>query len=1130
MSRDDVPSDTSKFWANIADGQAPDRPNLDAPTRKVSSAPIEEPETQPEPKAATPTQQPQAGDRVANRYVIVRRLGSGGMGDVYLAEDEVQGRQVALKLLRRHVASNLVIVNRFRREARITAQLSSPHAVKVYDFGQTDDGSLYLTMEYLEGETLSELLNREDHLSPAITIQFVLQLLNVLAEAHAHGIIHRDIKPANVYLAKRPGTETSVVKLLDFGIAKLRAVDATELTSSGDVWGTPRYMSPEQARGKTIDQRSDLYSLGVLMYRALAGVFPHDATNPAELAFALLNDVTVSPDKRRPDLGIPPELGKVVLRALAKDADMRYPSAQAMAADLRALEHEPQNKEQAPRESLRWFVRAVALIPLLIIFICALEVPLILRSPFPGFAVESGLLVSAITAETGPGDTPDIQPYDIVREMNGEPVRSGPELRARLASLDVGTSVEYTLERDERLFRVLVPVSRISPFVLLKQYGSGLVSGLLFCLVGAVVAWRRPFSRDTHALLAFAGSMGTLLATNLDLDLGYLFPFVWRLAMSLVGVTMAHLGLTYPARWLPLHKKSWGMIALYLPALLLFGVWQSRVDDPHVGLLCMRFAALGFVVGGVVLLGRLFYARFRGATLAVRQSARALLWGVGVSMIPSVGLTLPLVVDSTFAKGFSWLPITALGVFPSVIAYQIVRGEAFDVDLATSVVLRAICKQLLFLVVFALPALAIAYLCGVFETGLIPQIFVGAMGGLVAITSAAEAIDRIVQRIFDHRIDTASAAALDQFAAATQKVESKIDVIDILCDTLQRHFSPNTLHLFERSQGDQYWDILADSQVQVKTRLPKSMEAAWPSSLEIPQSGDSVAKIRQNLTRQGHWDAPAYLVFPFVGSFDATETNTPLDSVLVVGTRADGRPYSSFHATLTAGLIRLAVLRIQAIDERARRKKQLLEDRCLGPERKSLPAADSDSLLDAPARGLAATLLVRLSGLDQASERLSPRQFKKMLDELYEAAAVTAITRGGTLHSIRGDEILFGFGALGLERGSAELEATATALEQVKRLQVIIHKYKAPNVHVRCGLSRGIVTVGVFGAPFRQDCLLIGAAIAEATGLVDRALDDEVVVDEDIARLIDISKAPYSIQKRASSFGMTRVVQRVGGS
>lgn len=1120
---------SSGIEANGSDERVTKRLDLDAPTKLiVPPAPkVEEQPTLPEPAPNAPARQPQAGDRLANRYVIVRRLGSGGMGDVYLARDELGDRQVALKLLRRHVASNLVIVNRFRREARITAQLSSPNAVKVYDFGQTDDGSLYLTMEYLEGETLGEMLSREEHLAPTRVIEIVLELLSVLGEAHGYGIIHRDIKPANIYLAKGPAADSPIVKLLDFGIAKLRATDATELTSSGDVWGTPRYMSPEQARGKVIDPRSDLYSLGVLMYRALTGVFPHDATNAAELAFALLNDVTVPPDKRRPELGIPPELGKVVMRALAKDAELRYPSATAMAADLRAVAVPQEGRQEKPQDRVRWFVRSMAFIPIILTFLSMLEVPLVLRSPFPGFAVESGLLVSAIMDSTWPAAAADVQPYDILREVNGVPVRSGDELRARLSSFEVGTPVEYTLERDERSYRVRIPLSRMTPFVLFKQYGSGLLSGLFFCLVGAVVAWRRPFSRDTHALLVFTGAMGTLLSSNLDLDQGYLFPFVWRLAMSTVGAAMAHLGLTYPVRWLPLHKKPGRLIALYAPALALFGVWQSSVREPKIAFLGMRVAAFYFVVGGIVLLGRLFHARFRGATLAVRQSARALLWGVGVSIGPSIGLTVPLMLSSTWFSSLTWFSMSMLAIFPSVVAHQIVRGEIFDVDLAISAVARAICKQLLFFVAFTLPALGIAAVCRLLETGLGPQLILGISAGLVVVTIAAEWLDRVLQRIFDRNSDAASAAALDQFAAATQNAESKIDVIDILCDTLQQNFSPNTLHIFERGPSDQYWDILADSQVQIKTRLPKSLTEIAPSAMEIPKSGDSIVKIRESLTLLGHWDAHAYLVLPFVGAQTQAESTAALDSVLVVGTRADGRPYSSFHVTLTAGLIRIAVLRIQAIEDRVLQKKQILEDRCLGPERKSRTTADSDMLLDAPARGLAATLVVRLSGLDLASECLSPRQFKKLMDELYDTAAMISLHKGGTLHSIRGDELLFGFGALGLERVSAELEAIAAALDQVRRLRTIIQKHKASGVRVRCGLSRGVVTVGVFGASFRQDCLLIGAAIGEATTLVDQAHDDEVVVDEDIAKLVEIVKAPYSIEQRSGPLGMTRVIRHV---
>jgi class 3 adenylate cyclase len=1103
MRDDDHQSDTSKHWA-----AAPDEP-----TRKQ-----DEHETLALRAKVEKTEAPNAGDRIANRYCLERKLGSGGMGDVYLALDELHGRRVALKLLRRQVAGNLVVVNRFRREARITAQLSNPHAVKVYDFGQAADGSLYLAMECLEGEAMNSLLTRENHLPPQQVIDIAVDLLQVLAEAHGYGIIHRDIKPANIFLAKQPLAGPVIVKLLDFGIAKLRDLEATELTASGDVWGTPRYMSPEQARGKTVDQRSDLYSLGVLMYKALTGTFPHEATNAAEMAFALLNDVTESPDKRRPDLGISPELGKVVLRALAREPDARYPSALAMAADLRAISEASQVVVTHRSLQATWFVRTAAMIPLVFTLACMLEVPFVLRNPFPGFALESGLLVSAIVEESWPGFKQDLQPYDIVLAVDGEPVHTGRDVRTRLSHIPLGTPVEYTLQRGDRIFQANVPVSVVSPLILLKHYGSALLSGLMFCIVGAVVAWRRPHSRDTHALLAFTTAMGILLGSTLDLDHGYFFPWLWRLALGMTGTSMMHLALTYPARWAPLHRKTWRIVALHIPAVVLFAVWQLAVNRPAIAVICMQVASQLFALGGLVLFGRLLYTRLRGATLPIRQSARVLLWGVGVALLPGIAISAAPVafgVRSAWLSGMTWLAITALAFFPALVAYQLVRGELFDVDVALSAVVRGFCKLALFMVVFLIPALAIAAVCRAFETGPIPQMVLGVFTGIATITLVAEKLERGLRWLFDRRSDVNSAAALDQFAAATQGAESKTEVLEALSDLIQRIFSPNTLQLFERGQGDQFWDILGDTHQSMRSSTgQRDIDSAATGVLDVPKSGDSVERIRERLTRVGHWDAHAYLVLPFVGAHENALPNVAPSSVLVIGTRADGRAYSSFHVALTAGLIRLAVVRIQAIEERLLAQRRILQDRCLGPERKALSGVDSEIALEAPARGLAATLLLRFSGLDKASECLSPRQFKQMMDELYEAAAHAALDQGGTLHSVRGDEMLFGFGALGVERGSADLCAIAAALEQVKRLQVTIGRYQVPWVRVRCGLSRGLVTVGVFGASFRQDCLLIGAAIREATEIINAARDGEVVVDEDLAKFVEIVKAPYIVEPR----------------
>jgi serine/threonine-protein kinase len=319
MKDDDRLSDTSKHWASAPDEPTPKRADDES---AAAGQQIEFVEA------------PKPGDRIANRYTLERLIGSGGVGDVFLALDDVHGRYVALKLLRGQLARNIVVVNRFRREARITAQLSSPHAVKVHDFDQAADGLLYLAMEYLEGEAMNDLLEREGFLPQRRVMDIAMDLLHVLGEAHGFGIIHQDIKPANVFLAKGLSSAEPIVKLLDFGIAKLRDVEGFDSSRNSDVWGTPRYMSLEQARGRKVDQRSDLYSLGVLMYKALTGTFPHEASNAAEVALALLNEVTESPDKRRPELGISPELGNVVLKALAKQPDARYASALEMSADL----------------------------------------------------------------------------------------------------------------------------------------------------------------------------------------------------------------------------------------------------------------------------------------------------------------------------------------------------------------------------------------------------------------------------------------------------------------------------------------------------------------------------------------------------------------------------------------------------------------------------------------------------------------------------------------------------------------------------------------------------------------------------------------------------------------------------
>jgi len=274
------------------------------------------------------------------RYQILRKLGAGGMANVYLAEDQELGRRVAIKILNDRHANDEQFVERFRREAKNAAALSHPNIVSIYDRGEAE-GTYYIAMEYLDGRSLKELILSRGDAPIAVVVEYARQILSALRFAHRHGIVHRDIKPHNV-LVDGEGR----VKVTDFGIAR---AGTSQMTEAGSIVGTAQYLSPEQARGADVDQRSDLYSLGVLMYEMLTGEVPFSGDTPVEIAMKHLSQTPVPPSAKRHE--VPRELDMVVMRALAKDPDDRYQSADEMEADLdrvaRGVGVAPQTEETA---------------------------------------------------------------------------------------------------------------------------------------------------------------------------------------------------------------------------------------------------------------------------------------------------------------------------------------------------------------------------------------------------------------------------------------------------------------------------------------------------------------------------------------------------------------------------------------------------------------------------------------------------------------------------------------------------------------------------------------------------------------------------------------------------------------
>jgi eukaryotic-like serine/threonine-protein kinase len=264
-----------------------------------------------------------AGTLFAGRYRLERKLGSGGMADVWLAGDQELGRRVAVKILHGRYASDAQFVERFRREATHAAGLSHPNIVSIFDRGEVD-GSYFIVMEYVEGRTLKELLVSRGPCPVPVAISYTRQILAALRYAHRNGIIHRDIKPHNV-IVDREGR----VKVTDFGIAR---AGTSQMTEAGSIIGTAQYLSPEQARGAPVEESSDLYSSGIVLYELLTGKVPFTGETAVEIAMKHLSQAPEAPSALRPE--IPRDLDLVVLRALAKEPADRYRSASEMDRDL----------------------------------------------------------------------------------------------------------------------------------------------------------------------------------------------------------------------------------------------------------------------------------------------------------------------------------------------------------------------------------------------------------------------------------------------------------------------------------------------------------------------------------------------------------------------------------------------------------------------------------------------------------------------------------------------------------------------------------------------------------------------------------------------------------------------------
>ena len=466
-----------------------------------------------------------AGQELVGRYRLVRLIDRGGMAEVWEAHDEVLARPVALKALHAHLASDANFQARFRREAVAAARLAHTNVVATYD-SAADGDVIFIVMELIRGRSLRKVLDERGALPPAEATNVAIQVGRALVHAHRAGLVHRDVKPANILLCDEPG-RLGQVKVTDFGIAKAALDEAGDLTETGAVVGTARYLAPEQAQGGAPDPRTDIYSLGVVLYEMLSGEPPF--VGPTELATALMHVEAEPPRLRRRRAGIPRSLEAVVLRAMAKDPQARYADASELvdaleAIDLGADDADPfVVRDPTPPGGVPVLARRArrSVIPLVVLVVAA-AAGIALASMLgrageggggAGDAAPSGETVPIASAASFDPDGPDKAENEdrvpLLRDGRQDTVWATDRYRARTFGTKPGVGIVLKLDRSHRLasLRVDSPTqgwaARVyvadAPGATLRDWGSpvdqatGIPGGVDFDLQnkqgGAVLIW-----------------------------------------------------------------------------------------------------------------------------------------------------------------------------------------------------------------------------------------------------------------------------------------------------------------------------------------------------------------------------------------------------------------------------------------------------------------------------------------------------------------------------------------------------------------------------------------------------------------------------------------------------------------